>query len=290
MSDTTAATTTDTSTASTTSGSVLSQVSSAATTATADTTAQTTAATTSAAQRPEWIPEKFWLADKGEPDVQKLGAAYVGLEKKLGTRVDIAPPDANSTPEQVAAWRKLNGVPEKPEDYGLKKPEQLPEGVQWNEKLAGDFAKLAHELHLPPSAVQKLAEFHNGNLGAMQKQAQETQAAKRAEVIGALKQEWGADFERTANDAATAAKAIGVDIETSELADHPDFIKAMANVAKLLKEDTRLPTESKSDLSASVTSRMEAIRNSADFLGKNGPEKAQAALAQLKRLHDSVKK
>jgi hypothetical protein len=124
----------------------------------------------------------------------------------------------------------------------------------------------------------------------MQKQAQEMQTARRAEVIGALKQEWGSDFERMANDAATAAKAIGVDIETSELADHPDFIKAMANVAKLLKEDTRLPTESKSDLSASVSSRMDAIRNGADFLGKNGPEKQQAALKQLQQLHNSVKK
>ncbi len=69
-------------------------------------------------------------------------------------------PDANATPEERAAFHKALGVPERAEDYGLKAPEKLPQGVQWDETLGQAFASKARELGLTKSQVNELASFH----------------------------------------------------------------------------------------------------------------------------------
>ena len=39
-------------------------------------------------ERPEFIPEKFWDADRSEPNVEALGSSYKALESKLGQRTE----------------------------------------------------------------------------------------------------------------------------------------------------------------------------------------------------------
>ena len=64
-------------------------------------TTPTIEALPSAVARPEYIPEKFWDAAKGEPMIDKLAVSYAHLEKTLGQK-SAAPkkPGADATDEQ----------------------------------------------------------------------------------------------------------------------------------------------------------------------------------------------
>ncbi|MBR0682751.1 hypothetical protein GXW74_19825 [Roseomonas eburnea] len=77
-------------------------------------------------QRPDYLPEKFWDAEKGEPRIEGLAKSYSELEKR------------NSGLRQAhrAEFEKevFGARPEKPEGYELKPPAEMPEGVVILEK------------------------------------------------------------------------------------------------------------------------------------------------------------
>ncbi len=83
-------------------------------------------------------------------------------EAMLGKKGLVDPLPADATPEQVAErstlLRKVNGAPDKPEGYGLAKPEGVPDEM-WNADLAKQVSDLAHKHALPPAAVQELAQL-----------------------------------------------------------------------------------------------------------------------------------
>lgn len=91
-------------------------------------------------------------------------------------------PGENATPEEIAAYYKAIGVPEKPEDYGLKAPEKLPEGVQHDAKMEAAFLGKARELGLNAKQVQALRDFQLSYVG-------ETVAASKAEMAKAIEAE-----------------------------------------------------------------------------------------------------
>ena len=49
-----------------------------------DTTQETPDNNTSSVEIPDYIPTKFWDADRNEVKVEELGASYKSLESKLG--------------------------------------------------------------------------------------------------------------------------------------------------------------------------------------------------------------
>jgi len=97
-------------------------------------------------------------------------------------------PDA--TPEEIAAWRKDNGLPATPEEY---KP-QLPNGMVPGEAempLIGGFQKTAHELGLTPDQFNKTLSWYFAEQDAAKAQAIETDRSFRAQAEDALRAEWG---------------------------------------------------------------------------------------------------
>lgn len=93
------------------------------------------------------------------PDYLKGQRAHMEM---LGKKGLVDPLPANATPEQVAErstlLRKVNGAPEKPEGYGLARPEAVP-AEMWNQKLADEVSTLAFKHALPPAAVKELADL-----------------------------------------------------------------------------------------------------------------------------------
>jgi hypothetical protein len=69
-----------------------------------------------------------------------------------------APQEAKDA--QAKVLREVLGVPDKPEGYGLKKPDQLPEGVTWDDSVVGKYAEVMHKHNLPPEAVQDLVKLN----------------------------------------------------------------------------------------------------------------------------------
>jgi hypothetical protein len=277
------------------------------TTQTAETALQTQAATTtettqtqieaapSTVERPAYIPEKFWDAQKGEPKVDQLGASYLQLEKAFGAK-STAPkkPGADAAPEQQAQYfaelRKLTGAPEKPEDYGLKAPENLPAGVEWNAELAGKAAGIAHKYGVPPEALHELIALNNETVSGMVARSNEAvKTAHKEQFVDALTKEWGNDSVSNWQAIDRGTTAAGVDKTAFDPG--ADLAMVQRELAKVVLQRDRDFSDDKglisSDSASTYKEQMTKIQGSDDFQGKNGVEKQQAALMRLKNLFDA---
>ena len=249
-----------------------------------------TATLPSGEQRPEWLPEKFWNKDAGKPEFDKLAISYTNLEKlAMGKKSAPTKPGSDATPEQVqqyyAELRKITGAPEKPEDYGLKAPEKLPEGVEWNAELAGKAATIAHKYGVPPEALQELITLNNDNIGAMVARSQEMAAAQHQEMIDSLNKEWGDSAKTNWQRANRGAIALGIDTTKSDLGNNPEFIKAMIRVDQMIREDSALVGSDADSSGSTYDEQIQRIQKGDDFQGKNGPEKQMAALNRIEGLY-----
>jgi hypothetical protein len=239
--------------------------------------------------RPDYIPAKFWDESKGEPKLDQLGASYISLEKAFSSKREVKKPGTDAKPEEIAAYqselRKITGAPDKPEGYGLKAPENLPEGVEWNAELATKAATIAHKYSVPPEALQELIALNNENVGGIMAKSAEAQKAQRDEMIAGLNAEWKDQASNNWQRAARGAIALGIDINSSELANNAEFIKAALAVDKLIGEDTKLIGAESSQ--ATYEERMDKLRVSDAYQGKLGPAKQEEAMKQMQQFYQA---
>ena len=184
--------------------------------------------------KPEWLPEKYWRNDK--VDVESLAKGFNGLEQLLGKKAHaIVPPTEKSTPEEVAAYRKAIGVPESPEGYNLK-PDQIPEGVTWDDATAKKAAELAHKHNVPAAAMQEFLKF-DMERAAMMNQAAATMIDAQLEAGRAeLQKVYGDKFGEKIELARRAALTVGVDPASQGFVD-PQVVKAIVSLAEKLSDD-----------------------------------------------------
>lgn len=161
----------------------------------------------------------------------------------------IVPPTPDSTPEQIADYRRSLGVPEKWEDYGIAAPEKLPEGMAWDEERTTALLQKAHELGIPKSAMQELANAHTANEIARFTAAQQAELTAIAEARTSLQKEWGSKFDE---NAANIRHVMGVLAEQAGIASDDPGLRAIASnpaacrmllkVSQMTQEDpTRTP-------------------------------------------------
>lgn len=214
------------------------------------------------------------------PGLLELAGSYANAEKKLSTRVQA--PNETSTPEQVAEWRKLIGAPEKPEDYGLAKPDKLPDGVEWNENLVSKAVQLAHKHHMTKAALNDFVQLQN-EFSAEQagKSKIDAEAYVQAQEK-ALQDEWGKDYPANLEQAVKAAKMLGVDVNDPDVGSNAKMIKLLHNASKLMREDKLLGGGD--GASQTVTEQIAAIRASDAYQGKQGPAAQEAAAGRIKLL------
>jgi hypothetical protein len=186
------------------------------------------------ADRPEWLPEKFWRNDKA--DVESLAKSYQGLEQLLGKKAQaIVPPNEKSTPEEIAAYRKAIGVPDAPEGYNLK-PEQLPEGVVWDESVAKRAAELAHKHNVPAAAMQEFMKFDMERAALMNQAAANMIEQQLESGRAELQKVWGDKMPEKIELARRAAVTAGVDPTSQGFVD-PQVVKAIVSLAEKLSDD-----------------------------------------------------
>jgi hypothetical protein len=184
--------------------------------------------------KPEWLEAKFWT-DKG-PNVEALATGFNGLEQLLGKKANaIVPPNEKSTPEEISAYRKAIGVPESPEAYNLK-PEQLPEGVVWDENVAKRAAELAHKHHIPAAAMQEFMRFDMERAALMNQAAAQMIETQLETGRAELQKVWGDKMPEKIELARRAAVTAGVDPTSQGFVD-PQVVKAIVNLAEKLSDD-----------------------------------------------------
>lgn len=130
--------------------------------------------------------------------IEDRDKSYDEMRKKLSSgelKAKLAP---DATDEQVAAWRKDNGIPEKPDGYLEKLPGGLVIGSE-EMPVYLPFAEIALEENVSPQAM--------GRLIAKVAAQQEEQIAAQSDADKAFKQtaedalraEWGSEYRGNLN-------------------------------------------------------------------------------------------
>ena len=194
---------------------------------------------------PDWtqrIPEDI----RGEAEVLKkygnvtdLARGYVNAQRLIGKKGVIVP-DEKSTPEQIAEFRKALDVPEKPEEYEVK-PQNIPEGLQWNDDLAKPFIEIAHKHNASKGLMKELAQkFQDMESARVQAGWEMAQAEKRQryeEGVRTLQNAWGGEMPKQIELVQRAAAKYGAPVDTFGWGD-PAIVKLIANMARSMSEDT----------------------------------------------------
>ncbi len=110
----------------------------------------------------------------------------------------LKPLGKDPSEEEIAAYRKNFGVPEKPEAY----LESLPDGLVVGEDdmpIVGDFAKAMHAINAPDEVVKSGIKWYYDHVESQM--AEEAEAVDEAKRVGvdALRDEWGPDYRRNLN-------------------------------------------------------------------------------------------
>ena len=111
-------------------------------------------------------------------------------EKLKAAPRGIQPLKPDSKPEEIAEYRKVFGVPEKPDGYKVELPQDVPADALDPEEMKSFYA-LAHKLHLPASVVQEIGIHEAKNVAAARKFMDEQKAADSKKSAEALIQKYG---------------------------------------------------------------------------------------------------
>lgn len=142
--------------------------------------------------------EKAGKAFERFSTISDVGKSYLEAQAKIRSGELAKPLPKDATPEQVAEWRKGNGIPEKPEDYFNGLPNGLVIGA-YDKPMFDAVAGKLHELNAKPEVIHALADWYYG----MQDEQVEAQKVADSEgknkLTGALKTAWGNDFGANSN-------------------------------------------------------------------------------------------
>lgn len=107
--------------------------------------------------------------------------SYREMESRLRSGRAMTLPD-DATPEEISAFRKAAGVPEKPEDYGLAFSDEMNASDDDKAALL-DFAKFMHDHHAPPQWAKVAQAYYEKRMNeARAERAEfEEEATQRAE-------------------------------------------------------------------------------------------------------------
>jgi len=153
----------------------------------------------------------------------------------------IVIPGENAKPEDIDAFHKAIGRPDTPEDYGFTKPDNLPEGVVWDDERMAAYAKVFHANGIPKAAAHAIVQAHTESV--IQEAAADEKAQKEfleASTV-AIKKEWGKDFEANlAQSEAIIEKLFGSEfkslLKSTGYGNHPAVVRGMFKASQMIGE------------------------------------------------------
>ena len=173
-------------------------------------------------------------------DIEGLAKSYVHAQKMVGSDKIPVPNKYATDKDWDAVYEKL-GRPKSADGYKY----DLPQDKQVDEASLKEFSSQAHKLGLLPSQAQGMVKFYNEMTAKSIQDADSKALAARETSTKELKQEWGQAFDQKINQAATLAKSVGATelfdtnlADGTKLGDHPVMIKAFAELAGKMGEDT----------------------------------------------------
>ena len=173
-------------------------------------------------------------------DIEGLAKSYVHAQKMVGSDKIPVPNKYATDKDWDAVYEKL-GRPKSADGYKY----DLPQDKQVDEASLKEFSNQAHKLGLLPTQANGVVKFYNEMTAKSIQDADSKALAARENSTKELKQEWGQAFDQKINQAATLAKSVGATelfdtnlADGTKLGDHPIMIKAFAELANKMGEDT----------------------------------------------------
>jgi hypothetical protein len=224
---------------------------------------------------------------KRYPTVEALLGGLQNASNLAGKKA-LAPLPPDASPEAKAERSKimaqLNNTPEKPEGYGFKRPDNIPEG-QWNQPYVDGVAAILHKHHASPELAAELLKHdaeHAGKIGETVSKSQ-AEAAQREQA--ALKEAFGADYAKKIDLAVRGAKTMGFE-PTDPIFQNHKAVVMMAKFAEMVGEDKIISGETSANAGMDDRAKaLDIVKNPANplhaaFHNPEHPQHTQAVEAK----------
>lgn len=212
------------------------------------------------------------------------------IQQEKGVKV----PTAESTPEEIAAYREAIGVPESADGYKFDGLDNLPEGVSISDSDLTSFREFAHKEGISEDLAKKLIQFQASAASAEMAEYQQHMEDQAKAAQDALRTDWGNKFEANSQMAKRAAKTFGL-AEDSPLLSNPDVLRAMARAGSMISEDKLVTPE---EMGGSLSPGSEAndiLKNPenplhAAYWDSSHPQHQHAVDTYRRKLREQVKR
>ena len=188
------------------------------------------------------IPEDY----KEEKSLQNFSnmddfvKSYLHSQKLVGAD-KIPVPNKMATDEDWKAVYDRLGRPETPDGYKY----DLPKETKLEEKTLKAFSEEAHKLGLLPKQAQGIINYYNSLAEQTEQAATVNEEAARAEAEVELRKEYGPAYDlKIAQARNLATNTFGADFlrntkleDGSVLGNHPQVVRAFADLASKMSED-----------------------------------------------------
>jgi hypothetical protein len=172
--------------------------------------------------------------------VEDLAKSHVNLEARFGIdparRIDL-PADPNDAEGMRAVYARL-GLPEKPEDYGLKVAETASDAEK---QMMGKAAAEFHKLGLPAAMAQGVTQWWLGQQAEAQQAAEAADTARISEGRTGLEKEFGAAFDARVKEVrGLVEKYFGDELagamKDDALYRYPNLVTGLAKIVERMAE------------------------------------------------------
>lgn len=121
--------------------------------------------------------------------------AWRSLEKMKGAGQLKASLPENASAEQLAQYRKENGIPETHDKYDLTLPDGLVIG-EHDKPVIDGFLKDMHTANAPPALVKQALGFYYKEQQRQMAETATKDAESRVSAVQQLQSEWGGEFKQ----------------------------------------------------------------------------------------------
>ena len=178
--------------------------------------------------------------------------SYLHSQKLVGMDKIPIPNKYSTDSDWESVYEKL-GKPKNPDGYTY----DLPKEAKLDENSLKAFSAEAHKLNLLPKQAQGIIQYYNDLASSSETEANNKAEAARQEAEKNLRKEFGSTF----NDRISAAKKLATSTfgneflnntllqDGSKLGDNPIIVKAFADLAAQISEDSIVKGDAPSYLS-----------------------------------------
>ena len=238
------------------------------------------------------IPEDY----KEEKSLQNFSnmddfvKSYLHSQKLVGAD-KIPVPNKLATDEDWNAVYERLGRPETPDGYKY----ELPKETKLEEKTLKAFSEEAHKLGLLPKQAQGIINYYNSIAEQSEQNALVNEEAAKAEAEVELRKEYGPAYDlKIAQARNLATNTFGADfLRNTKLADgsvlgnHPQVVRAFADLASKMSEDGIVQGEATSVMTVKeIDSEIESLTQPGSAYWDKTHVNHRKAVGEVQRLYE----